>query len=99
MCDGITFSLCEADRRLFSDIAAAPLGSQKHKRHGTPPLFAALNVWDGTVSGRTMPLGIHPLPQPDQAPGAEGQGHPRHSQQLQGAQEGQGPGWLARHPR
>ena len=43
------------------------------------------------------PLGVHPLPQPHQARGADGQGRPRHPRQLRRAQEGQGPR-LARPP-
>ena len=72
-----------------------------YKQHGTTTLFAAAQC-AGRYGHRTEhaappPSGVHPLPQPHRARGADGQGRPRHPRQLRRAQEGQGPR-LARPP-
>jgi hypothetical protein len=54
---GISIELSPADRTLAGlPMKKGRVGTMTHdyKRHGTTTLFAALNVLDGTVTGRNM---------------------------------------------
>ena len=74
-----------------------------YKRHGTTTLFAALNVLDGTVIGRSMQRHRHQefirFLNAIEAAGPGRQDRPRHPRQLRHPQASQGAAWLARHPR
>jgi len=75
--------------------------THNYKRHGTTTLFAALNVLDGTVIGQNMQRHRHQefirFLNRIEREVPEDKAIPRHSRQLRGAQEGQGPG-MARPP-